>query len=474
VRTSRDVIVVLPGIMGSTLIDEHGDEVWGLQAGTLLRSLFTLARGVRRLRLPEGIGDQHPGDGVRPGVLMPDLHLIPGVWTVSVGYERLLDHLRSTYNLIEYDPALPDRPANLVPFAYDWRLSNRYNARRLKQVVQPVLERWRTYAGQPDARLILVCHSMGGLVARWYLDREGGAAYTNALITIGTPHRGAASAVDRLVNGVRAGLGPLALDLSALARSLPSLHELLPEYACIEGDNGLRKIADVSLPGLNTTMVTDAMAFHAALDGTTPTEYDVHPLVGIHQPTATTVRLNGASATMIRTIEAVDEKGDGTVPRLAASPKGLRGTSPALHYFGETHTALPGHTAVFQQIDGILTASPVQHLASKVDIGVDVPELTVVGQPIDVVAEVSDPTRVFQARLVNAMDQTVVATQRLQPADGRYTTAFTDIPPGAYAMIVGWRNPSGALHDQVTAGTFVVDPNVLNAAAVTNVRAPSP
>ena len=164
----------------------------------------------------------------------------PGVWTVSVGYERLLDHLRSTYNLVEYDPALPDRPANLVPFAYDWRLSNRYNARRLKQVVQPVLERWRTYAGQPDARLILVCHSMGGLVARWYLDREGGAAYTSMLITIGTPHRGAASAIDRLVNGVRAGLGPLALDLSALARSLPSLHELLPEYACIEGDNGLR------------------------------------------------------------------------------------------------------------------------------------------------------------------------------------------------------------------------------------------
>ena len=96
-------------------------------------------------------------------------------------------------------------------------------------------------------------------------------------------------------------------------------------------------------------------------------------------------------------------------------------------------------TGVFQQIDGIRTASPVQHLASKVDIGVDVPELTVVGQPIDVVAEVSDPTRVFQARLVNAIDQTVVATQRLQPADGRYTTAFTDIPPGAYAMIVGWR-----------------------------------
>ena len=129
---------------------------------------------------------------------------------------------------------------------------------------------------------------------------------------------------------------------------------------------------------------------------------------------------------------------------------------------------------MFQQIDGILTASPVQHLAAKVDIGIDIPELTVVGQPIDVVAEVSDPTRVFEARLVNAMDQTVVASRRLQRADGRHTAAFAEIPPGAYAMIVGWRNPSGVLHDRVTAGTFVVDPNVLNAAAVTNVRAPSP
>jgi hypothetical protein len=168
---------------------------------------------------------------------------------------------------------------------------------------------------------------------------------------------------------------------------------------------------------------------------------------------------------MVRTIEAIDEKGDGTVPRLAAFPKGERGTSPALHYFGETHTALPRNTGVFQQIDGILTASPVQHLATKVDIGVDVPELTVIGQPIRVTAEVSDPTRVIEARLVNAMDHTVVASRRLRPADGRLTTAFADVPPGAYALTVGWRNPSGVLHDQVTAGTFVVDPEVLNAAA---------
>jgi len=66
-------------------------------------------------------------------------------------------------------------------------------------------------------------------------------------ITLGTPHRGALSALETQVNGVevklldssRVSFGVLAPKLSRLARSLPSLFQLLPEYACIETVAGL-------------------------------------------------------------------------------------------------------------------------------------------------------------------------------------------------------------------------------------------
>jgi len=39
-------------------------------------------------------------------------------------------------------------------------------------------------------RIDLVAHSMGGLVARFYLQRLGGARRVDRLVTLGTPHRG--------------------------------------------------------------------------------------------------------------------------------------------------------------------------------------------------------------------------------------------------------------------------------------------
>ena len=39
-------------------------------------------------------------------------------------------------------------------------------------------------------RVDLVAHSMGGLVARFYLQRLGGARRVDRLVTLGTPHRG--------------------------------------------------------------------------------------------------------------------------------------------------------------------------------------------------------------------------------------------------------------------------------------------
>jgi len=455
-----NVLVVVPGIMGSSLLDQDGREIWGTRPAPLARRLVTLARGIRRLRLPDGIGDNHPGDGVKPEALVPDLHVIPGLWTINIGYERLLRHLRATYDLVQPDST--GRPANFLPFAYDWRLSNRYNARQLKQTVEPVLERWRA-AGHRDAKLVLLCHSMGGLIARWYLDCEDGAALTKTLITIATPHRGAAKAIGQLVNGVRPSLGPIAQRLTTVARSLPSIHQLLPAYRCIDRGGALCPIIDEPLPNLSNAMIADGLRFHEQLDeahvGTT--RYRSHPIVGINQPTFATVRLDNGGAVLLRTIDGDDEKGDGTVPRFAARPTAVAGTSPSLHYITDTHTALPANQAVIDQIDGILTATDVERRAPAVALGISIDDVTITGTPVDVAAEASDSSVLAEARLVRT-GHTISSLRMRTDGDGMYRASFADIAPGGYVIAVGRLHPSGRLVDTVAGATLVIDPSTLN------------
>ena len=59
----------------------------------------------------------------------------------------------------------------------------------------------RIAQGTRQARVILVCHSMGGLAARHYLCRHGSARVAK-LVTIGTPHAGTLLA--RFASGVNA------------------------------------------------------------------------------------------------------------------------------------------------------------------------------------------------------------------------------------------------------------------------------
>ena len=296
---------------------------------------------------------------------MPDLHVVPGIWTVTIGYDRLHRWFTDTFDIVEFDPNAPERAANYLRFPYDWRLSNRYNAQQLRNTVEPILERFRSQPGHADAKLVFVGHSMGGLVARYYTDVLGGHELTAKVITLGTPHRGAINALDSLVNGVRKGIGPIGLDLTGLARSLPALHQLLPGTACIESPNGLLKTTETTLPGLDTTMITDAMRFHDELrDGAAANgqQYAVHPILARTQPTATTARLVDGTVESIRTIRDdqdrdEDQKGDGTVPRLSAAPYGVSGDSPTIRYVMDKHGALPKNEAALVELAGVLTGS---------------------------------------------------------------------------------------------------------------------
>ncbi|HEV8564802.1 MAG TPA: hypothetical protein VGR41_07790 [Actinomycetota bacterium] len=457
-RTITDLVVVLPGILGSTL-EKNGTPVWAPSVGAVAEAIRTFGRSIPRLQLPDGIGDEHPGDGVEAVALMPDIHVLPGIWTAHLGYDLLLDRLRSSFHFVEVPPDDPDRAANLIPFAYDWRLSNRYNGRRLKQVVEPALERWRAQGGQfAGAKVTFIGHSMGGLVARWFIEKEGGAEITRRLITLGTPYRGALRALDQLVNGVQKGIGPFKLDLTQFARSMPSTYQLLPEYACIESPGGLLKIGETQVPELDTAMAADAMRFHDELDEAAAAHpvdaYALHPFVGTRQRTVTTARVAGGRVDLVDTIEGKDDGGDATVPRLAAAPKGVDPDSNILRWPADKHGSLQSNESLFAELHGVLTARPVHYRGLKPnELRVDTEELLLAGEPLAIAVEAND--RLSIEASVTDEKGVEVARVPLPVTDGVARTEIDLLTPGAHVVTVRGVGNAGARVAPVTSTVLV-------------------
>jgi pimeloyl-ACP methyl ester carboxylesterase len=128
----------------------------------------------------------------------------------------------------------PEEPTYHV-FTYDWRRDLVEAARRLHDMVERLAEE----RGDPDGRVNIVAHSMGGLVARYYL-RYGtaepsddqpvtwaGARRIRNLVVVATPSGGAIHSLEALLYGSRVGLSYTTLAAPVIAR-MPAVYELLP------------------------------------------------------------------------------------------------------------------------------------------------------------------------------------------------------------------------------------------------------
>jgi hypothetical protein len=101
-------------------------------------------------------------------------------------------------NMVGFDPyssfiRLLQGQTDLLVFHYDWRLSNDETAGKLETQIK---ERWWK-GGLPadiasdQERITIIVHSMGGLVARHFIEALNGYRLVKKLITVGTPHLGA-------------------------------------------------------------------------------------------------------------------------------------------------------------------------------------------------------------------------------------------------------------------------------------------
>lgn len=454
----RDVVVLIPGLTGSVLERRDGMEVWApsLEAG--LRAFLSAGRSLNNVRLSEDPVDAEVlDDGVRATRLVPDVHLIPGLWKID-GYSRITDFIQAKFTV---EPG-----ANYFEFPYDWRRDNRVAARRLDRAARDWLLAWRERSGATDARLVLLAHSMGGLVARHFLEVLGGWEVTRTLVTFGTPYRGSLNALDFLSNGFRK-LGGLA-DLTDLVHSFTSVYQLLPIYGCIDDGNGkLVHLTETGqLPGLNMARVAAADEFHREIERAVHTNraeaayrergYAIQPIVGIDQPTGQSARLGtDRRVQVLRTLSGSDQSGDGTVPRISATPIEL--SKEHREVFAATrHASLQNADAPLVQIRGVLDRTdlgPHRGVLLGSSVSVDLDDLYELGEPVVVRALVTEPGEDLHVSLVNTATGLDVAHVPLPATDEEWRTA--ELPPqpaGTYRVTVSGAGEADPVSDLLVVG----------------------
>lgn len=428
-----DLLVVVPGILGSRLRHRERGLVWG-GAGTL-RTLITPLGSL-------GLSS----DGFRPD---PDVEAtglvgfplqLPGLSKIDA-YTSLLGGLNQHFAL---------DGSNLVVFAYDWRLSCSVNARLLSERVEPALLALRQR--RPDARIVFVAHSMGGLIVQYFTDVLGGAADTKRVLTIGTPFRGSARALGAIGGSAPSGPSVFRSRSRDLVRTLPSVYELLPRYRAIIDGDARRPMFATDLPdGGNPDLFDASTKFHTAIERSAGQGYARTVIVGSLQRTAQFATMTNGAVELHEGWRApdgtsVDERGDGTVPRQSVTPWGWTDDADAIP-FSQTHIALPGTDDVLRVLRQILSARPrAEQGPQRAKLSLRVPDLVHAGEQLKITVGVpegeSDIPLVVSVEPVDGGRPPKRRTPIRE--DGELTARFEGLPAGDHRVRVA---PAARLPD---------------------------
>jgi pimeloyl-ACP methyl ester carboxylesterase len=441
-RPMRDVMVLLPGITGSVL-RKDGREVWAVSPWTALGTVASRGGSIQALALPPG-APADVDDGVTAPRLMPDVHIIPGLWRID-GYSRIVETITRTFDV---------RPGqNFFEFPYDWRRDNRVAADRLARTSDQWLRAWRKRSGNDHAKLILVAHSMGGLIARYFLEPLNGWASTRMLVTFGTPYRGSVNALDFIANGIRKKLGPVTLlELTDLLRSFDSVYQLLPVYPCLDtGDGSLLRITEgTGVPGLDRERAVAALRFHQEIAEAVRTHereqayldnrYSIHPIVGTFQPTSQSARLEGGRLRVLDTYAGEDQDGDGTVPRVSATPLELSGQRRET-YVATRHASLQNGASTLVQLAGLLADIGLDltaYYGLNIRLRLDIDDVFTTTEPVTVRAKAEDERVGLRAIVVDTSTGRLAAQAPLTPSvEGWNSAELGPLAEGNYRVTVG-------------------------------------
>ncbi len=292
-------------------------------------------------------------------------------------YENIVDEIR---NEMDYQPYA-------YVFTYDWRKDNRLAAGALSEFIDRVLHIAGIHenaAGRPVPRqVVLIGHSMGGLVIKWCalkITRPGKIA---KIITIATPFRGSLKAVEALLPGARNLFGmEHKKSMRHAARTLPGIYQLLPSWpgAVVDSASGdpmdpfdvaswqknlVLNLARTYSPEFFPKKLKDALAFSKVVSAPWPKNLQskAYYAYGIGSETWRQVKVDRKRDNFFMFKDAVsDDKGDGTVHSLSSLQSEVRTgirtrvdkRHPVRDVFVGQHANMPNHTELQDWILALL------------------------------------------------------------------------------------------------------------------------
>ena len=217
-------VILIPGIMGTRLLEEDGSERW---VGSIWKAYFSSYRG---LALPIDGQTLTPIPNLRIGDLTDEVAGRDYYASIT----RVLERAGGYHRGVPGEPAVPGQ-RYFYEFAYDWRLDNVETARRLDRLIEQI----RLDHGQPDLKVDIIAHSMGGLITRYYLrygtldvldDNEfpvnyHGGTRVRRVALLGTPNLGSVSSLQAFIVGKRIAFGRVPTEILV---TFPSMYQLFP------------------------------------------------------------------------------------------------------------------------------------------------------------------------------------------------------------------------------------------------------
>jgi pimeloyl-ACP methyl ester carboxylesterase len=364
------------------------------------------------------------------------------------------------------------RDTDLFVAFYDWRKAVKDSA---LSYLKPWIDRAKQKSGKP--KVILIGHSMGGLVARSYIQSQAYAGDVERLITVGTPHRGSAQAYYSWGSGeTRADqttqtvftvylwylrhAHPFQTELNPLATmrtQLPAVRDLLPvdDYLVSQGappaPKGEGQLVERNLWGdiLNQPSNVDALLRSVPVTTLSGVGFSTIGQIVVSGPPAPpgTPALYPDGAPIS---DQVDSDGDNTVlNRNAQLSHPLAKNLPSVNV---SHSALPDHPASLTQLFGelgvntpTLGAAPTQEpqlvimTASPVTMQVQTPAGPAMVPAGVLGAAAEDTASSRRSRRIRAHDHghsgkhlniAVVPS----PAAGAYKVQLTGTDTGSFAL----------------------------------------
>ena len=385
IGAERNPVIVIPGILGSTLVeDPSGRVVWGAFVHGAVDTDFPEGARVFSLPMQKGVPLSQLQDDVKPDGVLETLEADVGVVRVAA-LEPYKGIIRSLAAGRYIDRDLERAKAQLqqsdgvdyaglhttcYQFDYDWRRDISENAARLDELIGHVADFTSRVRGDGKrAKVDIVAHSMGGLVALYYLKYGkdplpddgsvppvswAGAANVEQIIIVGTPSAGSVLSLKQLIEGVNyAAITPTYTP--SILGTMPSIYQLMPRsrhQRVVDAKSGesVGDLFDVEtwkrygwglaahkpdralawlLPDVTDEQcraiaidhldkcLRKARQFHLAMDqpSATPVGLEIHLIAGDVVATPSVLAADAATG---RVRVKTNEPGDGTVTRASA------------------------------------------------------------------------------------------------------------------------------------------------------------